>query len=77
MTQLSKYLKECRLEHEMSQRQVAELLRIDRSTYSYYEAGRYIPPIPILLRLSKLFNVPYLRLFEIINEDLGIDAVVD
>nr|WP_195985963.1 helix-turn-helix transcriptional regulator [Clostridium sp. D33t1_170424_F3] len=36
---------------------MAEFLEIDRSTYAYYESGKVVPPLHILLELSDLYKV--------------------
>lgn len=41
----------------LSQRQIAELLHLERSTYSGYELGRSVPNIIILQRLAQFYNV--------------------
>ena len=42
----------------MTQREVAELLHIDRSTYAYYELGKTSPSLTNLLAMARLFDVP-------------------
>lgn len=39
------------------QRDVADQLHIDRSTYSYYERGKTNPPLDILIKLADYFGV--------------------
>lgn len=50
-------LKDLRLDYGLKQRELAELLNIDRSTYSYYETGKTEPKIADLIVLSELYNV--------------------
>ena len=50
-------LKTARLGCRLTQSQVAEVLGIDRSAYTYYETGKTSPSLPNLLRLSALFGV--------------------
>ncbi len=45
--------KECRL----TQQQVADVLGLDRSTYSYYELGHLKPSVEVVVKLSSIFNV--------------------
>ena len=40
-----------------SQRQIAEILKIERSTYASYETGRNRPDIFAVQRFAKIFNV--------------------
>ncbi len=42
---------------ELTQKQIAEVLNIDRSTYSYYETGKSIPSVETLKKLAKIFNI--------------------
>lgn len=42
-----------------SQRQVAELLHLDRSTYTKYENGQCEPSIETLKKLKEIFGVSY------------------
>lgn len=50
-------LKTYREKMELTQKQIAEVLNIDRSTYSYYETGKSIPPVETLKKLAKIFNI--------------------
>ena len=50
-------MKELRLENRLSQRVVADYLKIDRSNYSKYERG-LLMMTPIMIReLCKFYNV--------------------
>lgn len=46
-----------------SQRNVAESLRINRSTYSYYELGKTMPDVSTLNRIANIFGVPVEEFF--------------
>lgn len=50
-------LKKIRIDNDMSQHELAKYLGITPSSLSYYENGLRIPPITILNKLTKLFNV--------------------
>lgn len=41
----------------MTQRQVAQSLSLDRSTYAYYEIDKTKPDYETLLRIAQIFNV--------------------
>lgn len=41
----------------MTQKQVAQKLSIDRSTYAYYEIDKTKPDYETLMRISRIFNV--------------------
>jgi len=51
-------LRELRVKSGYTQVQIAKILNIDRSTYSYYEIGKTTPDISVLITLSKIFNIP-------------------
>ncbi len=47
-----------------TQKQVADLLGLDRSTYSYYELGKIKPDVVTIMKLSQIFNVHYTEILE-------------
>ncbi len=55
--ELGQALKSLRKQCELTQRQVAEALHIDRSTYAYYESGTTEPDLKSIRKLSQIFNV--------------------
>lgn len=63
---LGNHLRELRRKFALTQKQVADALHIDRSTYSYYELGKTWPDPPTLLYLAKLFGI---GMFELISSD--------
>ena len=50
-------LKKVRNDHNLKQKDIAEALGIDRSTYSFYETGKTYPAIETLCALAKIYNV--------------------
>ncbi|HZK39152.1 MAG TPA: helix-turn-helix transcriptional regulator [Clostridia bacterium] len=54
---LHQMLKMLRLNNRMTQKQVANLLNVDRSTYTYYETGKIKPSIDTLVKLCCIFDV--------------------
>ena len=50
-------LKRVRKEHNFKQKEVAEAIGVDRSTYSFYEIGRTNPSLETLCTLAKIYNV--------------------
>jgi transcriptional regulator with XRE-family HTH domain len=50
-------LKMMRLKNGLTQQQVANLLNIDRSTYTYYETGKIKPDVETLMKLCCVFDV--------------------
>ena len=53
---LAESLKRYREQFELTQKQVADALSIDRSTYSYYETGKSSPTLDTLMRLALMFS---------------------
>lgn len=50
-------LRKLRLQNNLTQKQVAEIMKIDRSTYSYYEIGRTVPDVYTMSVLSRIYNI--------------------
>ena len=55
---LGEKLRALREDYDLTQGQVAEALKIDRSTYSNYELGKSNPKLDKLVKLAHIFNVP-------------------
>ncbi len=47
-----------------SQKQVADAVHIDRSTYTNYELGKICPPLNMVYRLANAFHVDYTQILE-------------
>ena len=73
---ISYWLKFYRHECGLTQQQVADRLKIERSTYTYYETGKTKPDIHTLIKIAKVYNISYTKLLEGIEEDLD-HAVAD
>ena len=52
-----KRIKEERQKLGLLQKEVAEFISMDRTTYAKYETGSIMPPVDVLVRLSDLFGV--------------------
>lgn len=52
-------LKKARLECGLTQQQVADLLGIDRSSYTYYETGKCNVSTQVLKLLAVIFGIPF------------------
>ena len=57
MKQLGEKLKKERAKTELTQKQVADLLGIERSTYTKYESGTVDPPLDVLYKISLIYRV--------------------
>lgn len=55
---LSYKLKELRNAFCMTQDEVAEVLGMSRTSFSKYENGATFPPLNVMRKLSKIYNVP-------------------
>lgn len=53
----SKRIKELRIENSLTQKQLAEILFIDRTAVSGWETKNKQPDYETLIKLAKLFNV--------------------
>ena len=54
---LTKQLRHLRGYNAVTQREIADALCIDRSTYAYYELGETQPSLLMLARLARLYDV--------------------
>ena len=54
---LGRKLRNLRQQKGITQREIAAILNIDRSTYTYYEGGRTLPDIQTVARLAKMYGV--------------------
>lgn len=54
---LNKRLKILRTERRLTQDEVSKAMGITKAAYGYYESGRNMPSVDILLKLSKYFGV--------------------
>ncbi len=71
----SNVLRKCREDLGLTQKQVADALNMDRSTYAYYETGNTQPTGSLIVKLSKIFNVDYSVFMEaMVNADEGANA---
>ena len=53
----------------LTQADLGELLGVSRQTINSIEAGRYLPSLPLALRLSRQFRVPVEDIFEMQEGD--------
>ncbi len=72
-----KRLKELRLQHELSQKDIANYLGITVAAYSFYERGNREPNVSILKKLAEYFNVSLGYLMGMEDEPQTIAAHFD
>lgn len=53
-----------RLERGWTQKQLAEMVKVDRTTIRDYELGKINPSLDVAKRLSQIFGIPIEELFE-------------
>lgn len=54
----SERLKSIRLQNGFTQNDIAEMLGICRSAYTYYETGKIMPSVETLFNLSTFYKIP-------------------
>lgn len=69
-TMISYWLKYYRHENGLTQQQVADRLKIERSTYTYYETGKTKPDINTLIKIAKVYNISYTLLLKGVEDEL-------
>ncbi len=81
-------LRGIRQKNELTQKQVADTLHLDRSTYAYYERGTTEPSMGTTRKLAELFKVSvdelingkekqaYLKVSDV-SEDLSVQKDID
>ena len=62
-----KRLRELRIERELTQRQLGEVLNVWNQTVSFWETGKREPDLDTLVRIAHYFDVPIEYLLE--NKD--------
>ena len=65
-------LKKYRKRAKKTQKEIAQVLNISRSTYSYYESGKILPDLKTVFKLSKIFGINYTEL--LVHEEKHIAA---
>lgn len=77
MSILSDNIRFLRSQLNLSQQKVAEVLLISRGRYSKYEEAAADPPIDILLRISKYFNVSIDLLVSVDIRKYPLDSIIN
>ncbi len=55
---INERMRACRIACNLTQKEVADMLNVNRSTYSYYESARSEPSLDTLDKLSIIYKVP-------------------
>ena len=56
MEQLQTTIKQLRVEHNLTQEQLAEQVGAVRQTIAYLERGEYMPSLALAWRIARVFN---------------------
>lgn len=62
------YLREQRLKKNMTQEELAKLMKVSRQTINAIETNRYLPSIVLALKLSRYFEINVDELFFLEDE---------
>ncbi|MFI3325685.1 MAG: helix-turn-helix transcriptional regulator [Clostridia bacterium] len=57
-------LKQIRIKRKMTQADVAKVLNVSRSTYTYYETGKCEPNLKTIKKLAVIFKISINYLFK-------------
>jgi putative transcriptional regulator len=60
-----------RIEHGLTQQQLAEAMRVSRQTINAIEAGRYTPSLPLAIALARFFKSSVEEMFGEPSEQLN------
>ena len=57
-------LRDLRQQHNWSQAELAERLKVSRQTVNAIETDKYDPSLPLAFKIAKLFHLPIEEVFE-------------
>jgi putative transcriptional regulator len=57
-------LRDLRQQHNWSQAELAERLKVSRQTVNAIETDKYDPSLPLAFKIAKLFRLPIEEVFE-------------
>lgn len=57
-------IKSLREKEGYTQQEISDLLHVERSTYAYYESGKTVPDLGVLVKLSQVFKVPLAQILD-------------
>ncbi|MCP4760461.1 MAG: PH domain-containing protein [archaeon] len=64
-------IKELRKKHNMTQAQLAESVGVTRQTINYLENGKYVPSLPLALKIAKQFEISVEGIFALDEENFS------
>lgn len=63
--ELDNHIHKLRLQHKLSQQELADAIGVSRKTISTVETGRFTPSVVIALKIAAHFNVPVDQVFSL------------
>lgn len=66
---MKNYIKVERAKKNITQAELAELIKVSRQTINAMELGKYVPSTVLALRLAKIFEVNVEDIFELEESD--------
>ena len=60
---LDNHIHKLRLQHKISQQELAEAIGVSRKTISTVETGRFTPSVVIALKIAEYFAIPVEQVF--------------
>ncbi len=62
---LDNHIHKLRLQHKISQQELADAIGVSRKTISTVETGRFTPSVVIALKIANYFAIPVEQVFEL------------
>ena len=56
-------MKVLRAKNELTQEQLAERVRVTRTTINFVERGKWVPSAVLAMRIARVFQVPFEEVF--------------
>lgn len=66
--EVTSQVKQYRLERQMTQQDLAKLAHVSRQSIISIEQGRYIPSLPLALKLAQIFECATDDLFQLMED---------
>ena len=63
MAKIKNLVRKLRMQYNLTQEQLAKILKVSRQTISAIETGKYVPSLELALRIAKFFNKPVEEIF--------------
>ena len=67
-------LRDLREDHDLTQAQLVEILKMHKTTYTNYEQGKREIPFELVIRLAKIYNISIDYIAELIVEPRPLNA---